>query len=290
MVATIPFNPFSTTVGQGLFGKTSYGLVQGTAYPDPAIRYKLAQGTLSQSETLPMWGGVGIYTDLGGASGGPIQALGTIIGRASSLTNLLGFSVFDQNYAMVNTPQSPVPLIGSGGQVNYYRLGSGARIAVSADASLVSLQGGLTNAQVSWDFVAQKLVPFSAEHSSVAITGATWASTGGGQTTFTVGTDLTSDLSAGDDIDVSGVVSTGGTGAGYNGNFIVVSVDSTHVVVSQASPSSPGTYSSGGTIAGFGGALPVQILDIQASNCQIVDYSSPNATWDYDGAAAVILI
>ena len=64
MVANIAFNPNITTVSAGMFNTSSVGLVQGTAYPDPAIRYKLAGGTLASTETLPMWGGVGIYTDV----------------------------------------------------------------------------------------------------------------------------------------------------------------------------------------------------------------------------------
>lgn len=288
MVATIPFNPNATTVMQGAFDVSSYGLTQGDVYPDPAIIYKKASGTLAQTETLPMWGGVGIYTDLGGAAGGPLNALGTIVGRATGLTSLLAFSTW--SYGQINSPQSPVPLAASGMQVQYYRLGSGARVVVQADASLISLQSGLTNAQVSWDYVAQKLVPYAPAHASVAITGATWAATSGGQTTFTVGVDLTTYLAAGSDIDVSGLVSTGGTGLGYNGNFIVVSVTSTTIVVVQLAAASPGTYSSGGTIAAFGVALPVQVLDIQANNCQVVQYTAPNAAWNFSGAAAVILI
>ena len=45
----------------------------------------------------------------------------------------------------------------------------------------------------------------------------------------------------------------------------------------------------GGTLA-TGGILPVKVLDVVASNCQIVNYNAPNATWGYNGACAVILI
>jgi len=58
-------------------------------------------------------------------------ALGGNVGRATALTGskaLTGFSAFDQDYAMINTPQSPVPTSASFGQVNFYRLGSNARI------------------------------------------------------------------------------------------------------------------------------------------------------------------
>lgn len=292
---TISFNPQITTVSSGLFNSQSVGLVQGVAYPDPATRFALTAGPLLSTETLPMWGGVGIFTDVPGAANGPVASLGTPVGRATALTGskpLLGFSVFDQDYSMINTPQSPVPLAAGNMEVNYYRLGSRARVTVAAAASLVDLQGELTNTQVSWDFSAQQLVPYTAAYNNVTITGAVWASTSGGQTTFTVGTDLSAIVSAGSIIDVTGVVSTGGTGVGFNGTFVVVSADATHVVVTQAAASSPGTYSSGGTILGAGGALACQVLDVQSGNCQVVSYdpSTGFATWNFNGTAAVILI
>src|SRR5271170_7661398 len=132
MVANISYNPQLTTVSSGLFNTQSGGLVQGTAFPDPAIRFKLASGLLATTETLPMWGGVGIFTDIPGVTGGPIVPLGTIVGRATAISNMIAMSVFDQAYGMINTPQSPVPLAASGFQVMYYRFGSGARIAVQA--------------------------------------------------------------------------------------------------------------------------------------------------------------
>jgi len=81
-----------------------------------------------------------------------------------------------------------------------------------------------------------------------SITGAKWSSKDGGQTTFIVGANLSRSLSGGSAISVSGVISSGGTETGFNGNFTVVSVTSTEVVVSQPGTSSPGVYSRGGTI------------------------------------------
>lgn len=295
MTANLSFNPNLTTTAAGTFNISSVGLVQGTAYPDPATRFALSGGILDTTETLPMWGGVGVYEKVPGVAGGPGSVLGGVIGRATLLTGskaLTAFSVFDQAYGMINSPQSPVPLAGSGSQVMYYRLGSSARIAVACDPVLVSLEGGLVTQQVSWDFVNQRLVPYTPAYSTVTITGATWASTAGGQATFTVSTDLTAVLVAGDDINVVGVVSTGGSGLGYNGSFTVVSVTSTTVVVVYALAGSPGTYSSGGTIVAGGGALNVEILDVSIGNSQVVTYTAATgfATWNYSGSAAVILV
>lgn len=289
-------NPNLTTNAIGTFNVSATGLVQGTTYPDPETRYALCGGLVATTESIPMWGGVGIFEKIPNPSStGPRQELGSIVGRANSLTGssaLCGFSVFDQAYGMIDSPQSPVPLAGSSGQAMYYRLGTKARLAVACDAALVSLRGGLVTQQVSWDFVNQRLVPYAPAYGTVTITNAVWANTAGGQTTFTVTTDLSAVLVAGDDINVTGVISTGGTGVGFNGAFVVVSVDATHVVVTQAAASSPGTYSSAGTIVAGGGALAVSVLDVQATNCMVVSYDSVTgfATWNYNGAAAVIQI
>lgn len=293
MVATNGF-PSQTTGGSGLFnGASSVGLIQGTAFPDPATRNWLRQGIVSQSETVPMWGGIGVYADVSPISTtGPRQPLGQVLGRATALTgstSLMGFTVFDQAYNMVSDPNNPVSTAGSGQSINYYPLGSRARIAVKAAASLVNLRGGPLNAQVSWDFSAQELIPYSPTYAQATISAASWANTSGGQISFTVGTDLTADLNAGDIIEVTTVVYTGGTGGNFNGQWVVVSVDSTHVVV--AAPATAGffgTYSSGGVINAGGGALAVTILDIQPQGCMTVNPTGGVYTWNFSDACAVI--
>jgi len=297
MVANIAFNPNITTVSAGMFNTTSVGLVQGTAYPDPAIRYKLAGGTLASTETLPMWGGVGIYTDVPGVTGGPAIPLGPVVGRATALSNLVAFSVFDQAYGMINTPQSPVPLAGSYMQVMYYRLGSGARIAVQCNASLVSLQGGLTTAQVAWDFVNQELIPYVvAAYAAQAVTSATYTSSTG-IIALTFGTaPFGAGIGSGANgawINISGLAGTGV--APLNGTWAVTGTGTSGTVVSVQGPAGLGslTITGGpGNLAAGGGALNVQVLDVQATNCQTVVYNSATgfATWGFNGACALILI
>jgi hypothetical protein len=298
MVSTVAINPIMTTNAAGSFSVDTVGLIQGMMYDDPAVRYALAGGVLDALETLPMWGGVGISEYVPGASGKPNGVLGGPVRRATNLTaaaalTLTGFSVFNQDHSMISSPQSPVPLAAANMGVNFFRLGSGARIAVACDPALVSLDGGVITQQVSWDFTSQLLVPYTPAYNATTITGAVWASTSGGRTTFTVGTDLTADLSAGSNIDVSGVVSTGGTGVGFNGRFVVVSVTSTTIVVTQVAASSPGTYSSGGTVAAGGGLLPIKgVLEIDVGNSLTVSYDPTTgfATWNRSGSCAVILI
>lgn len=304
MVATLNVNPMQTTNAAGTFRKLSDGFIQGIAMDDPAIRNALAGGVLSSDETLPMWGGVGISELIAAlpTSSNHVEELGNNIRRATGLASALaltGFSVFDQNHSALITPQSTVPLVLANMTLNFYRLGSGARIPVKMAPQLISARGGLITQQVSWDFVGQQLVPYAAAYNSNVISGAVWASTGGGQVTFTVADDLTAAINAGDQISVSGVVNTGGANAGvFNGSFKVKSITSSTIVVEYLASGSPGTYASGGLVAAGGGALPVKVLAIKADNCLTVNYSDPAATpagsgfatWDYNGACALIQI
>lgn len=304
MVASIPFNPNNTINAPGSFGVTWNGAIQGTAMPDPAYRYNLRSGLLSQSETIPMWGGVGISETVPTPQGSPpitpSEVLGGTISRATNISlvgaaaSLTGFSVFDQAYGMIATPQSQVSLAASGMQVMLYALGSGARIWVLMAPGLTTLQGAIITKQVSWDFVNQQLVPYAPAYGSATISGASWASTSGGQTTFTVNVDYTALLVAGDVITVSGVVNTGGTStSAFNGQFVVASVtDATHLVVTQLAAASPGTYASGGSIAAGGGALPVQILKTEVGNSMVVAYDPITgfASWNRAGSCALIKI
>lgn len=303
MTANIPFNAFVTTNATGSFNVTSSGLIVGTAYNDPAVRYQLMSGVLGTTETLPIPGGVGINTAIqNSAYSSTVTAgnLGPTITRAANLTAynaaaLTGFSVFDQAHAMINSPQSPVPLSASGGIVNYYELGSRARIAVQCSAALVSLVGGTTVPQVSWDFVNQLLVPYTPGYSANTITGAVWAATAGGQITFTVSTNPTTLIFAGDDILVSGIVNSPTSPNGFNGTWVVVSTTSTTVVVTApgASATPFGTYSSAGTVnAAVGGALPVVVKDIDLGNSLVPVYTASTGfwTWNRNGNAAVIEI
>ena len=302
MSANITITPNVTTNAAGTFGISWDGLIQGTAYPDPSTRFALVGGILSSTETLPMWGGVGVYEDIPPAftapsPGSPI-ALGGNVGRALSITggtkNLTGFSAFDQEYGAINTPQSPVPLVGSYGQVMMWRLGSGARFVVAMNAALVSLQGGLITQAVSWDFTVQELIPYVAAYSADTVSNATWNSTTG-LVTITLGSG--GELAVGDQFTLTGIVSTspGSNGLSYNGTFVAAAGTTGTTLTYQGLPGSannPGTYSSGGALPAGGGALPCKILRTYASGCMTVNQpdSNGNVSWNRNGAAAVIQI
>lgn len=295
MVAVIPLSPYVQVGGNsGLFNAYSTGVRQGTAYPDPSTRYRLRMALLAQSETIPMWGGVAVYMNVPGSQianvSNPSYALGPICGRAGGLTGstaIAGFSVFDEAYAMVTSPQSPVPLIGSGGQVNIYPLGSLARIAVACDPSLASLRGGAIGAQVSWDFTNQLLIPFLG---TLTINSGTYVSATG-VISLTMSAPVT--FSPGDSVTLS---SLGGTGAfaSLNGTWTVLTASGSAVTVQGPIGAGAATISSGSLTVGgaASAALPVKVLDVMSQNCETVVYASgPNtASWNYNGSCAIVQI
>lgn len=280
----INVNPANTQSAPGTFNVSSTGLIQGTAYPDPATRYSLAGGTLLSSETLPIWGGVAIFEQVPGAAGGVSATMGPPVGRSTTVTGgskpITAFATFDQAYGMINTPESPVQLAAGGMQVMFYRLGSKVRLAVKADANLLSLRGGLVNANVSWDFVNQQLIPYSAP---------TFSSGSYATPNVTLVTAAPHGLLPGDQIVVSGATGTGSFAA-INGQFTLLAGTTGSTLVYAIAPSLTLTIT--GATLGTGAALPVEVLDVQDTNCMTVSYDSGTgfATWNRNGAAAVILI
>jgi hypothetical protein len=129
---------------------------------------------------------------------------------------------------------------------------NGEAINISGVLGMTGVNGGPYNVTVtdSNHFSIPIDTTAAGSYLDSVVTNAVWANTAGGQTTFTTSTDLSGAVTAGTTIVTSGIASTGGTGVGYNGTFTAVSATSTTVVVTQASASSPGTYSSGGMISG----------------------------------------
>ncbi len=293
------FNPVVTTNAPGSFNILSEGYIQGTALNDPNVRNQLAGGVLALSETLPIWGGVGISENVAGpdANNAPRPSLGGQIHRATQIAvsgspaagDLTGFTVFDQDHSMVTSPQSTVPLAGQGMSVHFYRFGSNARIAVACDPSLVDLEGNIISQAVSWDFYTQSLVPFEATEAQIAITSLTWSATNGGQVAVVAAAATT--LALGDDFHIAGAVP-----AGYSGDFVVNTfTDSTHFTYLLPGATAPGGVSPAstpGNIGKAGGALPVRILDVNVGNSMTVTYDPVTgfANWNRSGSCAIILI
>ena len=303
MGALPSFNPYPTTNAAGSFLVTESGGFQGTAMNDPAVRFALAGGILGPNETFPMWGGVAInesVVPVGSTVGTayPNSGLGGYITRATTVSatgsgGVTGFSVFDQAHAMINTPQSPVPIALNGGAVNFYRLGSGARIWVQCDPDLVSLEGGTIGQQVSWDFNDQLLQPYVASGATESVTSMTWSATNGGQVAVVMGS--ASIYGLGDTINVSGATNTGSGSLSLLNTAQVINTwtDSTHFTFLL-----PGTSAIWGTLGGTivlnvgTGALNVKVLDISLGNSMTVNYNpiTGNCTWNRAGNTALILI
>ncbi|WP_343743367.1 hypothetical protein [Herbaspirillum huttiense] len=292
MASNIAFNPYLTTNALGSFSVQSNGLVQGAAMDDPSVRNYLAGGTLAVTEILPMWGGCAIFENIPGATSD--GATGGTVGRATSLTNLTGFSVVNQAHNWVTSPQSQAPSAGAGMTVPFYRLGSGARIAVAMDPSLVGLDGGLITQQVSWDFFNQRLQAYDASTPTVSVTSITSSYSNGVYTFVVVAAASTTEGAVGDAINVSGVT---GTGASLvNGNQIITAYTDNQNFSFQVRAASGAIATgalSGTIVLNYGtGALPVKVLETQVGNSKIIAYDAVNnyVNWTNNGSAAVILI
>lgn len=277
----VQFNPMQTTGAAGSFSVQSDGYVQGLSMDSPNTRYNLAGGFIASTEVLPMWGGVGIYEDVPPAGVGQ-GTLGGAVGRATTLANLTGFSVFDQAHAWITTPQSPCPSGSPGMTCNFYRLGSGARIPLQIDPALASLDGGLITQQVSWDFVNQRLVPYFPPEAGLATTAVSWS---GGAITVTTAT--AHGLVVGNDVTLIGIVP-----AGYNVSGAVVNVPSSTQFTIPGPAANPGAVTTQGSLAAGGGALNVRVINLNIGNSKTVSYDPNlgNVTWNNSGSTALVLI
>lgn len=277
--------PNATTVGVGLFNTSAVGMIQGQADADPATRFALRGGIVSNNETVPMWGGIGVYANVPPIStNGPRQPLGPVIGRAAGLSTLVGFSTFDQSYNMINNPASPVPTAGSGQSLNFYPLGSRARLAVACDPALVSLRGGAINPNVSWDYVNNLLIPYEA--SAFTITSGTYVSATG---VIVLTMAAAVNFSAGDAVVLSSLTGTGGF-ATLDGTWQATAVSGDGLTVTLAGPTGAGASTiTGGSLAlDSNGLLKVVVLDVQPTGCMTVQNIGGVQTYNYNGACAKI--
>ncbi len=301
MANSVSFNPMLTTTNIGGFSTQSYGLVQGVAMDDPAVRFALAGGLLATNESYPMWGGVGVYANVPALAGNSTSVgpeLGPIVGRATTLSagaskQLIGFSTFNQATAWVSWPQSNVPTAAGGMTVPYFPIGSGARIAVACDPSLAaSLVGNSIAQAVYWDLNAQCLV--ASASATYAVTSLTWSATNGGQVAV-VASVATPVGGVGDSFTLAGATNTG-TGS-------VSAINTTQTVNTFTNNQNftfllPGDASVWGTLGGtitiveLQGALPCKVLRVQSGNSKTVVWDSVNnvANWNNSGTAALIQI
>lgn len=284
-VNSVDFNWMQTTNAQGSFSTISDGYVQGVMMDDPASRFWLESGVLASSETFPLWGGVLISTSVVGgnqATVGGMDSLGPTLTRSTTVAGSMGFAVFNQAHNWVNTPQSPVPVGLTGMTGNFVRYGTNARIPLAIDPEFAqTLVGGASNQQVSWDFLGQQIVPFTAATAPIAITSLTWA---GG--VVTVVTATAHPFVVGDVVPIVGAVP-----AGYNGSQ-VVTTSASNTTFTYSLANNPGAETTPGSIPATGGALNVVLLDINIGNSKIVEWDPINnaATWNNSGSTVVVRI
>lgn len=313
MAGSISINPLLTTNAAGSFNTSSEGYVQGVYLDDPALRYELAGGTYDPAATLPLLGGVPISefirdgANIVGTDPGSSNSLGPYLKRATSLAAaaaanvstalITGFSVLNQAYQGLTTPQSPAPTYPAGGSASFLRLGSGMRLAVAMDPGLISSAGYLISSYFSWDFNNNQLQAYDAATATVTISSMTYAATNGGQIAV-VTAAATVVQAVGDSVNISGATTTGtGGNTAVNGNFVVNTfTDNQHFTVAATNAGGAayyGTISTGSAVVNEGvGILPVKVLEFNLGNSMTAVYDPINnvATWNRNGSCAVILL
>jgi len=156
---SISINPQIVTNAPNTFYVSSGGGVQGTIADDPvSLVGRLRSGIVGLGVTTPMWGGEAVTVSLYTA-GSEAPEINAVLTLASAEANINGFTVFNQATAMIQTPQSPVPLSAAGMGINFFELGSGARIWVGCSNTVATgLLGGSITPTVYWDYTNQVLL------------------------------------------------------------------------------------------------------------------------------------
>ena len=158
MSAQISLTPMATTNAYGLFNTNSAGFTQGDAVDDPAVKFSLAGGILSTSATTPIWGGVPIIESIPAAATQPgTDTLGGTCIQATTSATPTGICVFNQAYQGITTPQSTAPLYSPGMSIAFYRFGSGARIPMVCDSTIIALDGSSIVETVYYNYTTNQL-------------------------------------------------------------------------------------------------------------------------------------
>lgn len=169
---TISFNPMGSNAPQNNFADSTEGYVQGAFMDDPTTRMLLSSGQIKSTVTLPVWGGIPINELVP-----TVNSMGPDLDLSTSYATITGFTTNNQAYNMILTPGNNAPQAQALMSMNFFRLGSNARIAVQCDATLAAaLDGNAISQQVSWDFTNQKLIAFAVTALPVKVLGVNTAS------------------------------------------------------------------------------------------------------------------
>ena len=183
------FNPYVITNVQDGFSVQSQGYWQGDLQDDPAVRFALSAGVVGSTQTDPIWGGVAISeVTAGSATYDAVQggAAPSIL-SATVVSGISGFTVFNGSYSLPTTPQSPVPMANAGNSFNFIRLGTGARVVVACDSSIIALVGSANPQTIYWDVTNLCLTTTSTSNIALKCT-LLDVSTNGASVTYNSGT------------------------------------------------------------------------------------------------------
>lgn len=150
-MANISFNPSLMTGTQNSFLLQTQGYVQGLTQDDPVSRMFLSAGIVGSGVTQPVWGGMAIAANVGGAATNG-NGVPNITLTVATTTQINGFTVFDQAISMIQTPGNTVPVAVAGQSAAFYTFGSNARIPLPvASAAFTALSTDPLNVTLYWD-------------------------------------------------------------------------------------------------------------------------------------------
>lgn len=160
MPFALTLDPMATTAAGDLARIHSDGLMQGQVLVNPYTSAGLDAGVIASNETYPLYAGlpVSLGIDTLDAKRGNVVRK-SVVGNVAA--GIMGFTVSQNAGTMgFQTPSSRVPLFPQGSGINFYPLGSKARIVVQIDNTLAGTLDGsdFINTPVMWDFTNDKLV------------------------------------------------------------------------------------------------------------------------------------
>lgn len=166
------FNPYVITNVQDGFSVESQGYWQGDLQDDPAVRFALSAGVVASGQVAPLWGGLAIVESTAGSSSYDAVQGGAApnIASATVASGISGFTVFNGSYSLPTTPQSPVPMANAGNSFNFIRLGTGARVVVACDSSILALVGSNNPQNIYWDVTNLRLTTTATSNIELKVT------------------------------------------------------------------------------------------------------------------------
>lgn len=152
--ATLPFNPLLVSSPANTFDVVSTGAYQGSLEADPTVENQVIQGVVAKVAPFPLYGGVPIIEALVDEN----TLSHTYINVSPTVNEITGVTTNFQSVGTYIYPGSNVPQAPVNGNINFFRLGSNARIWMNASAAAVaSLFDGPINKRVTYNFTTMQI-------------------------------------------------------------------------------------------------------------------------------------